>query len=463
MTKSKIINMRIDFSTFKLISVFFAVTSLFITMFFRNAYCQNLSLIQDAEIQNTLLEWVLPLYKVAGINSNSVKMYLINDDSINAFVAGGQNIFINTGLILHSSDHEAVIGVIAHEIGHIAGGHLIRTEIAKEQSTAAAAIGTIVTVGLMVASQIVDADIGGVSNLGTLGITVAQRNFLKHTRDNEKTADMSAIKYLNLVERSARPLVKLLKIIGKQELLHESRQDPYLRTHPFFKDRIETIEANINANKLKYVENPEEKLQYQRIVAKIIAFTEPPGKTLLLYPKNNNSIVNRYARAIAYLRMPDFNKGLLEINYLIKNYPKDPYFPELLGQMYFENGEPEKAITALKLSLGLLPNEYTIMLALARAQLEVNQKSQTIEALKNLKKIIEIDSEAIYAWKLISISEARLGNHGRANLAAAERAYRIGKFDLAIGFAKKARKIFEKGTPNDLRAQDIIFYSTEKN
>ena len=463
MTKSKIINMKIDFSTFKLISIFFAATSLFITMFIRNSNCQNLSFIQDAEIENTLLEWVLPLYKVAGLNSNSVKMYLINDDSINAFVAGGQNIFINTGLILHSPDHEAVIGVIAHEIGHIAGGHLIRTEIAREQSTAAAAIGTIVTVGLLVAGQIADADIGGASNLGTLGMTVAQRTFLKHTRDNEKTADIAALKYLNLVGRSARPLAKILKIIGKQELLHESRQDPYLRTHPFFKDRIETIEANINANKLKYVENPEEKLRYQRIVAKIIAFTEPPGKTLLLYPKNNNSIANRYARAIAYLRMPDFNKGLSEINYLIKNYPKDPYFPELLGQMFFENGKPEKAITALKLSLDLLPNEHSIMLSLARAQLEVNKKSQTIKALKNLKKIIKMNSEDLHAWRLISISEARLGNHGRANLAAAERAYRIGKFDLAIGFAKKARKIFKKGTPNDLRAQDIIFYSAKKN
>jgi len=462
MTKSKIIDMRIDLSIFKLISIFFAVTSLCITMFIKNSNCQNLSLIQDAEIQNTLLEWVLPLYKVAGLNSNAVKMYLINDDSINAFVAGGQNIFINTGLILHSPDHEAVIGVIAHEIGHIAGGHLIRTEIAREQSTAVAAIGTIVTVGLLVAGQLTDADVGGATNLGTLGMTVAQRTFLKHTRDNEKTADISALKYLNLVGRSARPLVKLLKIIGRQELLHENRQDPYLRTHPIFKERIETIEANINANKLKYVENPKEKLQFQRIVAKIIAFTEPPGKTLLLYPKNN-SVVNRYARAIAYLRMPDFNKGLSEINYLLKNYPEDPYFPELLGQMFFENGEPEKAITALKLSLDLLPNEHTIMLSLARAQLEVNQESQTIEALKHLKKIIKMNSEDLYAWRLLSVSEARLGNHGRANLAAAERAYRIGKFDLAIGFAKKARKIFEKGTPNDLRAQDIIFYSSEKN
>ena len=239
-------------------------------------------------------------------------------------------------------------------------------------------------------------------------------------------------------------------------MLHENRQDPYLRTHPFVKDRVEILESSgVN----KFTKNFKEKIQYERMVAKIIAFTKSPGKTLLLYPSENGSLVNSYARAIAYFKMPDLEKGLKEINALIKNNPEDPYFPELLGQMLFENGEIEKAIEALELSSKLLPTEPNIMLALANAQMEAEKKHLTLKARKNLKEIIKIAPEKIFAWRLLSIAEERLGNRGNANLAAAEEAYRSGKFKLAITFAEKARKNFNKGAPNDLRAEDIIFFA----
>ena len=461
MTKSKIINMKTHIK-FLLLSKLFITIVIFSFIFVRTPHTQDLHLIQDAEIENTILEWILPIYKIAELNANSVKIYLINDDQINAFVAGGQNIFINTGLILKASSPNALIGVLAHEIGHIAGGHLIRKEMAIEQTTATVIVTTIITAGLLVANTLTNADVSGATSLVTLGPSIAQRTFLKHNRENEKTADISAIKYLNAVNRPIKPLMNILKEIGKKELLHEDRQDPYLRTHPFIRDRINTIEANIKNNENLKKEKPKEKIQYDRMVAKIIAFTQPPGRTLLLYPKNDDSLVSHYARAIAYLRMPDLKKGLKEINYLIKNNPKDPYFPELLGQMLFENGKIKKAITALKVSSDLLPSDPTIMLSLARAQIEANEKNQTVSALKNIKKIIKIDTENILAWRLMSIAEERLENHGLANLAAAEEAYRMGEFRLAIKFAEKSRKIFKEGTPNDLRAQDIIFFASKR-
>ena len=440
-------------------SAIYGVLIIFIFIPLKNLSTQNIQLIQDAEIENTLLEWILPIYEVAGLSSNSVKIYIINDEQINAFVAGGQNIFIRTGLILNASEPDAIIGVMAHEIGHIAGGHLIRTYSAQEQATTTAVVGTIITLGLLAMGKVMDLDIKDGTNLATIGPTIAQRSFFKHSRENEKTADISAIKYLLAVQRPIEPLIKLLKIIGKKELLHENRQDPYLRTHPFVKDRVEILESSgVN----KFTKNFKEKIQYERMVAKIIAFTKSPGKTLLLYPSENGSLVNSYARAIAYFKMPDLEKGLKEINALIKNNPEDPYFPELLGQMLFENGEIEKAIEALELSSKLLPTEPNIMLALANAQMEAEKKHLTLKARKNLNEIIKIAPDKIFAWRLLSIAEERLGNRGNANLAAAEEAYRSGKFKLAIIFAEKARKNFNKGAPNDLRAEDIIFFA-ERN
>ena len=162
---------------------------------------------------------------------------------------------------------------------------------------------------------------------------------------------------MKAVNRPIKPLANLLNKIGKQELLHENRQDPYLRTHPISRDRIAQI-MNETKNEIKSDEyhNTQEKIQYNRIVAKIIAFTNPPGKTLLLYPKNNFSIEARYARSIAYLRLPDFDKGIKEISSLIKEYPEDPFFPELLGQMYFENGELFESIQMYERANNKIPN-----------------------------------------------------------------------------------------------------------
>ena len=187
---------------------------------------QNLNLIQDAEIETTIREWIKPILKVASISSEAVNIYIIDDTSINAFVSGGQNIFINTGLILKAKEANALIGVLAHEIGHIAGGHLNRTINSMKDAGNTVAIGTIITAGLMAASKAAGVRIPGMAKLITLGPSIAERNFYKNSRQNEKYADAAALKYMKAVNRSPIPLAELLKDLGKQELLHENRQDP---------------------------------------------------------------------------------------------------------------------------------------------------------------------------------------------------------------------------------------------
>ncbi len=416
---------------------------------------QNLNLIQDAEIELTIKKWIEPIYKVAGLSSDAVNIYIIDDININAFVAGGQNIFINTGLILKAKEADALIGVLAHEIGHIAGGHISRTINSMKTAHNTVTIATIITAGLMAASRAAGFNTPGIGKLVTLGPTIAERNFYKNSRQNEKYADAAALKAL--------PLTKLLKELGKQELLHENRQDPYLRSHPISQDRISTImEASKNIKKELTNQSNIDEIHYKRIVAKIIAFTNSPGRTLLLYPKHNVSIDAKYARAIAYLRLPDLEKGIKEINDLIHKNSEDPFFPELLGQMLFENGQIFNSIKNLQKSAYLLPNNPVILLSLARSQIEYGKEKENSDAIVNLKNILQIMPKNIAAWKLLSIAEARNNNIGLAQLASAESYFLLGEFNLAIQFAKKARISFKNGSPSDIRSLDIIFFSREK-
>ena len=438
---------------------------LFLTFFFSKIIkAQSLNLIQDAEIELYIREWIEPIIKVAGLNPNAVNVYIVNDETINAFVAGGQNIFINTGLILKAKEVDALIGVLAHEIGHIAGGHLNRTINSMKKAQDTVTIATIITAGLMAASKAAGLNTpSGLAKLATLGPSIAERNFYKHTRQNEKFADAAAIKYMTAVNRSCIPLAQLLKVLGKQELLHENRQDPYLRTHPISQERIyEIMEASENIEVNKIDNSSIDEIKYKRIVAKIIAFTNTPGKTLLLYPKTSSEIDARYARAIAYLRLPDLDKGIKEINHLINLDNSDPFFPEVLGQMLFENGQIFESIKQLQISANLLPKNPVILLSLARSQVEYGKEKENNEAISNLKNILEVIPKNIAAWKLLSIAEARNNNIGQAQLASAEAYFLLGKYNLSIQFAEKARISFKKSSPSDIRALDIIFFSKEK-
>ena len=438
---------------------------LLLTFFFSKIIkAQSLNLIQDAEIELYIREWIEPIIKVAGLNPNAVNVYIVNDETINAFVAGGQNIFINTGLILKAKEVDALIGVLAHEIGHIAGGHLNRTINSMKKAQDTVTIATIITAGLMAASKAAGLNTpSGLAKLATLGPSIAERNFYKHTRQNEKFADAAAIKYMTAVNRSCIPLAQLLKVLGKQELLHENRQDPYLRTHPISQERIyEIMEASENIEVNKIDNSSIDEIKYKRIVAKIIAFTNTPGKTLLLYPKTSSEIDARYARAIAYLRLPDLDKGIKEISHLINLDNSDPFFPEVLGQMLFENGQIFESIKQLQISANLLPKNPIILLSLAKSQVEYGKEKENNEAISNLKNILEVIPKNIAAWKLLSIAEARNNNIGQAQLASAEAYFLLGKYNLSIQFAEKARISFKKSSPSDIRALDIIFFSKEK-
>ena len=304
--------------------------------------------IRDTEIESILNQWSSPIFEVAGIPAENINIHLIADNNINAFVTDGKNMFINTGLIIKAGSANGLIGVIAHETGHIAGGHIVKLKQALRKLSDNQFFTSLLGVGALILSTKNDnfkdnrTDIA--KTVLSIAPSLAQKTFYSYSRGNEYIADSLAIKYLRKVNRNPASLSIILEKLYGQELLLLERQDPFLRTHPLSKERMNIIKQKAFNNNIP--ESSKDKISYLRIKAKLEGFLENPGKVLL--KNKGDSIQERYARAIAYFRAPMYKKSLLEINSLLEDYPKDPYFMELKGQIYSENGHKKKAIQMYK-------------------------------------------------------------------------------------------------------------------
>lgn len=423
-----------------------------------HARAHKISLIRDAEIENTIRKFSTPVFLAAKLDPSAVKIHLVRDNTLNAFVAGGQRLFINTGLLTQAKSAEQIIGVIAHETGHISGGHLARIKDALEGSTAVTIL-SIILGGVAIGAG--RGDIGGVIIAGGQG--VAMRNFLSYTRTQESAADQAALKYLDKIKISAKGFLEFMELLGDQELLAPERQDPYVRTHPLTRDRVETIAHHV-ANS-PYSDNSVSSdldISFRRARAKLYGFLNPLGHTLRVYKESDNSLESRYARAVGYYRKPDLDKALPLIDGLIAEYPKDPYFRELKGQMLFENGNPKAALVSYRNAVTLLPDNPLIRRDLARVQLALNDPALLDQAVDNLRIAIADDSESPFTWRQLAIAYGRRGNKGRSSLALAEEALLTGKKSVALYHAGLAERLFPLGSREWLQSQDILLAARQK-
>ncbi len=429
------------------------ISSLF---FFQNkAYSKY---IRDTEIENIIYSWTEPILKVAGLEKNNLKIHIIADKNINAFVTNGQNMFLNTGLIIKAGSANGLIGVIAHEIGHIKAGHIIKTKQVAKKLQSNQFITSLLGMGLLIASSSNDSFKGNKIDIAktalSIGPTIATKSFYSFSRGSEYVADTLAIDFLKKVKRDPKALSVILEKLYGQELLLIERQDPFLRTHPLSKARMDLIKQKTLAYET-YTEKQSDKESYFRIKAKLEGFLENPGKTLI--NNTNNTIYNRYAKAIAYFRVPMFKKSIKEIDGLLKDYPNDPYFLELKAQVLSENGKIKEAINYYKKSLKILPGSTLIMLPLCSLLLEDSKNFEAIKEASNyLELIVKKEPENILAWHLKGISHNRLGQPILANLSAAEeflikRDYKNSKY-----FANKVISATKKFSSENLRASDII-------
>lgn len=414
---------------------------------------KKMRLITDSETENFIKTIASPLFLAARLDPQSVQIILIEDDKLNAFVAGGQNIFLHTGLIMQSDSPEALMGVLAHETGHIEGGHLIRTrnaiENAKLIGTISALLGTAAAIGSG------RGDIASAAILGGQGM--ATRNFMKFSRTQESSADQTAFRLLDATGYSAKGLENFLGKIKDQDLMSPRFQDPYMRTHPLSNDRLAAIRNHIekspNSNarvETHVVEN------FKLIKAKLYGFLKPFNQVMKRYGKNDKSAPARYARAIAHYKMADVDDAVSLMTGLISEQPANPYFHEMMGQILFENSRMLDALPYYQKSHELAPNDPLILLALGRVELELEDPSYLENAIKHFRASLASDPNSAFTWRQLGIAYGRAANMPMSYLALAEEAIRNGNLSGAERLANKALDGLPKGSVGRIRARDVI-------
>ena len=409
------------------------------------------SLIRDAEIEDTIRAYTTPLFAAAGLDSSVVEVHIVNSPDLNAFVAGGQKIFVFTGLLQASTAPAQIIGVIAHETGHIMGGHLARTQDALRAATTQSIVTMLLGMAAIAAGQ---GDAGIAVIVG--GQQVGLRGLLKYSRTQESAADQAALKLLEATRQSARGLAEFLDILGDQEALLPESQDPYVRSHPMTMERIAAVRRHLERSRYSDVpERPEFVIAHERMKAKLMGYLRP-ARALRVYPISDQSVGARYARAIAYHRIPKLSEALAEIDGLIAEFPDDPYFHELRGDMLVQNQRLEEAAAAYRRAVALQPDSPLLLLSLARAKIALDDPALTAEAIAHLENAIRLESTNPAIWRQLAIGYGRSGEIGLASLASAEENFQLGRHDAARRSAERADHLLPQGSPAWLRTQDIL-------
>lgn len=419
------------------------------------AFGQNrgIGLIRDAEIENIIRDYSTPIFNAAGLDADSVKIHLVNDPRLNAFVAGGQRMFLNTGLLIQAQNPEQVQGVIAHEAGHIAGGHLVRVQDELRNAELKSILAMIVGTAAGLASG--DGRVAGAIISG--GSQAAFADLLKYSRTQESSADAAGLKYLDSTGTSARGLREFFGLLQREMRVTGGREHPYLSSHPLTADRITTVESHLAFSRFSDTPTPPELARKHAIMrAKLIGFMEPLANTLKAYPPSDNSRPARYARAIGFYQQSDLDRAIPLIDGLIADDPENPYFYELKGQMLLENGRVRDSLAPYQRMAELAPSEPLLRSALAKAQVETGDPALLEDALSNLLVATRSEPTLVGSWRLLTIVYGRLGMQGELALSQAEFNLLSGDPKAAEALGKRALDLLATGSPGWIRAQDIV-------
>ncbi|WP_417431427.1 M48 family metalloprotease [Kiloniella sp.] len=416
------------------------------------AKAQGLNLIRDAETEHALRVYSTPIFQAAGISPQSVSIFIVNDKSLNAFVTSGNRMFINTGLLIKAKTPSEVIGVIAHETGHLAGGHVAFRGDSVDKALVTTFASYLLGVGAALATG--KSEAAGVI-IGA-GQSLALRNFLSYTRQQESAADQAAVKYLRATEQSAAGLRDFMGVLRGQEVLLSQNQDPYLRSHPLSQQRYNFLDNEVLKSPYSDKTDSLEIIQlHKRIVAKLVGFLDSSAKVLRKYPREDMSQEGRYARAISYYRSTDIDNALRELDSLLVDYPNDPYFLELKGQILFEFARGKEAAPYLQKAVELAPDAAPIKTLYVRVLVEENTPEKDTIALEHIQTILAQEPNNAGVWRQAAIIYGRRGDKGMTTLALAEAAYGRGKYAEAVIQSGRARDLLPKGSPAWLRASDL--------
>jgi predicted Zn-dependent protease len=410
------------------------------------------SLLRDEEIEHMLRVYADPILESARLNPRDVTIYLVGDSSMNAFVAGGQNIFIHTGIIVQAEEPIELKGVLAHETGHITGAHLARSgEMGR------AAMGPfLVTMAAGIAAALSghgDAAAGLLASSQYFATLAA----FTYSRGQESNADLAAVQFLEDSGQSARGLVAFFDRFREQELFSEQRRYPYFRTHPMSSDRVSVLRERLDRQEHRdVVDPPEQVLMLARAKAKIQGFMNSPQITFRQFPESDQSTEAIYARSIAHYRAGSLGPAMAGIDELIAREPENPYFWELKGQVYYEHGRPADAVEPYRHAVTLMPGSALFKIGLAQSLIDLEDDTRLPEAMQNLVGALAIEPSNGFAWYQRSRVHERRGERSLALLSTAERHYFSGDVRRAYQFAARARDDLEEGSPEWFRAMDIV-------
>lgn len=412
------------------------------------------SVIRDTEIEGIIHEWSEPVFVAMGLEPDEITVLLVNDQELNAFAIPGRVMGLNTGLILRTRNPNELLGVIAHEAGHIKNRHTLRD---GAQSAGMQPFLMTMALGALAA-------LAGEPGAGTLLMANSQYfgtlSALRYMQGQEGEADITAALALERAGLSGRGLLAFFENFRSQEVFSEARRFPYFRSHPLSSQRIEQLRPLVTrAEHYGAVDTPVQIAQHALVVAKIHAFMEPPIQTLRRYPDSDVTYPARYARAIARYRNGETEVALASVDELLEEQPENPFLWELRGQILFEEGRPSEAVDAHRKSIELLPEAPLLQVNLGHALLESGRSDAVEEAVGHLKLAVTLEPENTLAWRLLGQAYSRQGKEGEARLASAELYFVGGQERQALEFALRARDMLEPGTIEWRRAMDIILAS----
>ena len=412
------------------------------------------SVIRDTEIEGIIHEWSAPVFSAMGLEPSEVEILLINDEELNAFATRGRIMGLNTGLILRTESPNELLGVVAHEAGHIRNRHTLRD--GAQNAGMQPLLMTMALGALAIAAGAPDAGavlLGNSQYFGTLSA-------LRYMTHQEGEADNTGARALEAAGESGRGLVTFFENFRSQEVFSDARRYPYFRSHPLSSQRIENLRRFV-AEQPSYskTDSPERMAQHALVLAKIHAFMDAPNTTLRTWPESDASLPARYARAIAWYRDGQTERALAAVDALLAEQPDNAFFWELRGQILFEEGRPAEAIEAHQKSVDLMPDAPLLRINLAHAMIETQDPERLAGAVDHLKRAAALEHDNTMAWRLLSQAYASQGKEGEARLASAEMYFAMGAEEQATQFALRARDMLRPGTAEYTRAMDIVFAS----
>jgi predicted Zn-dependent protease len=424
------------------------------------AASQGLPLIRDAEIEQLLRDYTNPVLKIAGLSQQNVQVVIINDRSFNAFVMDGRRIFVNSGALMDAVTPNHIIGVLAHETGHISGGHLskMREQLALAQTQSIIAM--LVGLGAMALAARSGPD-SGMGQVGAAALSAPQeiikRNLLSYVRTQEEAADRAGVKFLNATGQSAKGMHDTFKKFAEQILFQRNSIDPYVQSHPMPSERVAALQELAQSSPYWDKKDvPELQARHDLMRAKLFGFMERPDTVARRYPLTDQSLPARYARAISAYRHANVRGAVAQVDALIQAQPNNPYFYELKGQALLETGHPAEAIAPLRRAVQTAPHPALIQIMLAQALIATNDAKHADEAVALLRTALVKEPEAAEGYAQLAMAYGKKGDYAQADLASAQAAFARGDNKTARELAARAKTRFPVGSPGWVKADDIV-------